>query len=47
VIVGGGGVAYSMQEWMASSKVWSVMTEVSYGDGEQRPEKLLVAVVFG
>jgi hypothetical protein len=47
VIFGGGGVAYGVQEWMASSKVWSVTMEVSCGDGERRPEKLLAAVVFG
>jgi hypothetical protein len=46
VIVEGGGVAYGVQEWMASLKVWSMTMEVSRGDREQRPETLLVAAVF-
>jgi hypothetical protein len=39
VIVRGGGVAYGVKEWMASSNVWSVTTEVSCGDGERWPER--------
>jgi hypothetical protein len=46
VIVEGGGVAYGVQEWMASLKVWSMTMEVFRGDGERRPEKLLMAAVF-
>jgi hypothetical protein len=42
VVSRGEGEVDEVQEWMASSRVWSVMTEVSCGDGEQRPEKLLV-----
>jgi hypothetical protein len=47
VVSRGEGEVDEVQEWMASLRVWSVTTEVPCGDGEQRPEKLLMAVVFG
>jgi hypothetical protein len=47
VIDGDAGVADGVQKRMASSNVWSAMTNASSGDGERRPETETASSVDG